>query len=158
MTLAPITDIIQLSVIGIPIPQGSARAQMIGGRARIIQGSSNEARRRLDNWRGDIAAEARAWCEQNGQPALINGPVRITATFWLPKPASLPKWRWLPWGADDLDKLVRAVGDALTGVIYVDDRRITDWNVRKRFAIDRAPGVELVIETLDERGVIEVAP
>lgn len=36
--------------------------------------------------------------------------------------------------APDLDKLVRAVGDALTGITYTDDRQITHITASKRRA------------------------
>ena len=40
-----------------------------------------------------------------------------------------------PIGPPDLDKLVRAIGDAMKGAgVYTDDSRIVEWNVSKRWA------------------------
>jgi hypothetical protein len=56
----------------------------------------------------------------------------------------------------DLDKLVRAVGDALTGILYRDDAQIVSLNASKRFAglggdgVLEQPGVHLAWLALRE--------
>lgn len=46
----------------------------------------------------------------------------------------------------DLSKLIRAAEDALTGIVYVDDARITRLVVEKRFAVDSPPRVEICVQ------------
>jgi len=50
----------------------------------------------------------------------------------------------------DLDKLLRAVGDALTRVVYLDDAQIISYGEsRKRYAaIGETPGVSIRIEEI----------
>ena len=46
-------------------------------------------------------------------------------------------------GKPDLDKLARAVGDALTGVAYRDDAQITRWHLQKRYG--EQAGTEITV-------------
>lgn len=77
------------------------------------------------------------------KPGLVcDGRVGVTARFLLPP------------GADaDLDKLIRAVLDALTGVVYDDDKRVTHIEAHKDTAADVAPGLWLTI-AIDERKLV----
>lgn len=55
-----------------------------------------------------------------------------------------------PLTGGDLDKLIRAVGDALTGVCYVDDRQITRIYAEKRNTDQNNPaGVVITLKTLE---------
>lgn len=155
---AIVLDAIKLHVAGDPVSQGSVSAVIAGGRAMVRQGGDDQRRQRLGDWRHAVAEEARRWIEQHDDPQVLDGPVRLTLVFTLPRPASLPRWRWLPWTKPDIDKLARAVMDALTKVLYRDDARITDLHVKKRYARGGAPGCDITLEVLDERGVIEAAP
>jgi Holliday junction resolvase RusA-like endonuclease len=48
-----------------------------------------------------------------------------------------------------LDKLIRAAGDALTGIVYTDDAAITHITAHKRLAEPtETPGVHISIGTL----------
>ncbi|MEK6312004.1 MAG: RusA family crossover junction endodeoxyribonuclease [Curtobacterium sp.] len=66
----------------------------------------------------------------------IDDAVLIAAEFYVKKPASRPKTRRsLPTTSPDLDKLTRAIGDALTSAgTYTDDARIVDLLPRVRYA------------------------
>lgn len=139
----------ELRVYGEPVAQGSLKAIPIRGRrgARVIADNEKE----LTSWRGVISGEAQRWRRENpGDP--IDGPLAIDVTFYVTRPTSLPKWRWLPWTGRDWDKLARAVCDALTAVVWRDDSRIVDGTVRKRFAsmggVDDAPGVRIIVDSL----------
>lgn len=136
-----VIDAIHLNVDGIPQPQGS-KTRMPNG--AMLEGKTPEARARFTSWREAIGNTARDWQAQNRQ-ALIDGPVAIDITFRLPRPKSAPKHRKYPDTRPDVDKLARAVLDPLTGVIFSDDCRVVDMNVRKRFAVDVPPGVTILI-------------
>ena len=100
---------ITFRVNGIPIPQGSMK--VINGRVLHSQGSA------LAGWRSLIGWEAR------GAGALPHSlPVKISITFFMPRPKTVK--RELPSVAPDLDKLIRAVLDGLTGVAYADDGQV----------------------------------
>lgn len=115
--------------IGLPAPQGSKNKW----------GGENNSR--VKPFRDSIAADAAA--ALNGD-AMLTGPVEVHATFYFPRPKSHYRT-----GASahilrdtapmfvvtkpDLDKLCRAVGDALTGVALHDDSQIVKWNAVKMY-------------------------
>jgi len=131
-----VIDTIQLVVFGVAAPQGSKRHV---GRGRMIE-SSNA----VGPWRDRIAAEAQAWCLQHPDFAPLDEPIQIDLVFELPRPATSPKRVLYPAKKPDLDKLVRAVLDALTGIIYADDARVVALSATKRYA-KGAPVVKVSI-------------
>lgn len=116
----------EFDVIGLPAPQGSKSAVARGGRAIVIEGSSKAQRERHGNWRSAVAEAAR----RAAAATPLDGPLHIDVTFRFPMPASRPKkiraGGWAPkTSAPDLDKLLRATGDALTASgLIADDARI----------------------------------
>ena len=133
-------------VAGIPIPQGSMRGFVRGGHAVLT--SDNP---RLRSWRRDVTiafSEARDGVQ-------FAGPVRLSVSFALPRPAAhfgrrglLPSAPARPAGArDDLDKLVRAIGDAATDAgVWHDDGQVTELRADKRWAgTEEGPGVDVAI-------------
>ena len=123
-------------VLGVPVPQGSKNAYNRGGRIVLV-----EASRDLPHWRQQIIEAAQL---ANGTQPPFTKPIHLDVVFWLPKPAK-PKFD-TPGVKPDLDKLVRAVGDALTqsGVIK-DDCLITSVFAEKRYAHARLPGAKITI-------------
>ena len=132
---------------GRPAAQGSKRH--VGG-GRLIESS-----RQVGPWREIVrqaAVEAMA-----GRPP-IEGPVYLVQVFALPRPKShygtgrnsgrvkrgAPS---RPPVRPDLDKLARAVGDALTGVCYHDDAQIVNLRAAKYYVTPSGrlsvPGVEI---------------
>lgn len=97
-------------VKGKPVPQGSMKfirpGVMIHSRAAD-----------LAVWRADIARNA----ELSGFKPVTGGfKIEINFVFIKPKSANRP----FPTVAPDLDKLIRAVLDGLTGVAYEDDSQV----------------------------------
>ena len=123
-------------VTGVPVPQGSKNAYQRGGKIVLV-----EASRDLPHWRAKVIAAAIE--ANNGQPPFTQ-PCHLEVIFWLPKPKK-PKFDE-PGVKPDLDKLVRAVGDALTqsGVIK-DDCLFTSVFAEKRYAHARLPGAKITI-------------
>lgn len=163
------TDRMTVTIPGTPITQGSMRAFSRGGRT-IVTHDKGPA---LNYWRSTVTLFARrAW---GGRPP-IDGPVSLTLTFRLPRPpshlgtgrnagtvkASSPA---LPHAGLDLDKLVRAVGDALTQArIYKDDSRVCQTSTEKVYAAPgEEPGVTIHLEAISvyarcEHGSIQESP
>ena len=80
-----------------------------------------------------------------GSTPPIASPVRVVAEFRLVR----PKTTKLAAPRLDLDKLVRAGLDALTGVVFVDDRQVVAITATKAWAdATRPAGVTM---TIDER-------
>ena len=136
---------LELFVPGLPVTQGSMRAiPLKNGGAALAQGSSNKHRQALEDWRRAIRTAASA---QVGPEYPLVGPIAFSATFGLAKPAYKPK-RKRSWPisarSGDVDKLLRAVLDALTGVVWLDDSQVTSAVIRKDWS--PRPGVLLRVE------------
>ena len=135
-------SLLKLKVRGMPTPQGSMRAFVRGGKPIITTTS-----RGLKGWRDLVAFAANAAAQDQDAEMVEKGAVHLDIMFFLPKPKSEPKTRrtW-PDRRPDLDKLVRAVLDALTGVAYRDDGQVVSLMATKDWG---TPGVEIHVSTID---------
>jgi Holliday junction resolvase RusA-like endonuclease len=119
---------IEFFVPGVPVPKGSAKAFVVKGRAIVTQ---------------DNGAKQKPWASSISYTAMqsmrfekpVQGPVSISLTFYMPRPKghygsgknsalvkdSAPQHHV---SKPDLDKLVRCVKDALTGVVWNDDSQV----------------------------------
>lgn len=84
-----------------------------------------------------------AWQAYSDPP--IEVPVRVRATFHMKRPQR-PKFKESPAVAPDLDKMFRAVGDAMSGQIYKDDSLIVGLKLNKVFADGDREGVWIEVE------------
>ncbi len=132
-------DVFKLEVRGIPKPQGSMRAFVVKGRPIITSSTKG-----LKAWRNLVALTAQAKAPQE----LIEGPLHIDLDFKLPKPKAEPKRkRTWPSRRPDLDKLIRAILDALTGIVFRDDSQVIGIYAAKDWG---TPGVEIHIFQISE--------
>ena len=111
-----------------PIPQGSMR-HVGNGRLVHSQGSA------LAVWRSTVALAARA---QN--PKLIEGAVGMSMDFQLVKPRTVK--REMPTVPPDADKLIRAILDSLSKIVYLDDSQVVEIHATKSYG---EPGVDIKI-------------
>ena len=118
---------ISFRVHGEPRPQGSSRAFVVKGRAIVT--SDNK---KLKPWRQDISSIA-AFAMQALNQSPIEGPVWVAVTFQFQKPKSMPKRVTEKITKPDLDKLLRAVLDGLTGHCFRDDAQVVRVSCRKEF-------------------------
>lgn len=129
---------IRFHVAGIPVPQGSHRAFMPrGGRFPVVTDDNP----RMKPWRSVVSYTA----AQHRPEKLIEGPVSITLRFAMPRPKTLPKRIAAHVKRPDVDKLVRAIFDALKGVIWQDDSQVVLLSASKSYG---EPGCEVLIEEL----------
>ena len=136
---------IEFVVDGEPVTQAGTRAVISGGgKTRQISTGGKG----LAYWRSRIASEAQEAME--GRP-LLTGPLRLEATFTLPRPKSKAKRIHYPEGRPDVSKLVRALEDALSGIVYGDDAQVVTEIVAKRYEGDTGgrdkPGVAVRVST-----------
>lgn len=113
------------TVFGRPEPQGSMRAFVIGQRAVIT--SNNK---KLKPWRQMVSITAKTSIDA---PVEKHVPVTLDIDFYLAKPQSAPKKRLLPAVKPDIDKLVRAILDGLTGIAFKDDGQVCEIRARKHY-------------------------
>lgn len=141
-----ITQYLNLHVPGLPIPQGSMR--LVQGGRRMIHNKQAE----LMSWRAQVANHAIAEIihterrQQGVWPA--TGPCGLVVTFHLPRPKShyrqgrfanllrevAPREHQVK---PDLDKLVRAICDALVSACaVVDDSQICVLRAAKKWTTE----------------------
>lgn len=134
--------ILCLHVDGLAHPQGSKRHV---GNGRIIESNPN-----IRKWRATLTAHAVAEIihkERQGARYPLTGPATLIVAFHFPRPQYhysrakgrehqlLPSAPRLMQTGPDLDKLVRAVGDALTDAgAIVDDKQIQLIRAAKKWA------------------------
>lgn len=127
---------LDLFVPGFAKPQGSKRHV---GRGVMIEMSKD-----LGPWRDRVG-----WFALQARPGtapierLI--PVILVAEFVMRRPVATPKRSTPPAiRAPDLDKLVRSVGDALTGIAWIDDAQlVSTWAFKRIADLDEATGVRI---------------
>jgi crossover junction endodeoxyribonuclease RusA len=134
-------------MIDIFIP-GTPKAQ--GSKRHVGHGVMVESCKELPVWRESIRS---ALAKGNGQPAeRFEGAVICSLEFILYRPGSTPKRKTPPaMKKPDLDKLVRAVFDAIKSAgVIVDDSRIVELSARKRLAFIGEPeGLKLTIRNFN---------
>jgi len=135
---------IAFTVIGHPQPQGSTKAFVRRGRQGRAYAAVTHDNPRVKGWRQLVAEQAQSAVGDE----LFLGAVVLTVIFRLPRPGSLPKKARHHTKLPDLDKLVRAIGDGLSGVAFLDDKQIVDLHARKQYTSGaRPPAAYIVVET-----------
>lgn len=111
---------------GVPRPQGSKRYL---GNGRFIEASKD-----LKPWRSTIANAVFSEWMRSGDDRPFTEPVVVRAVFYMPRPKSV-KRLW-PSVVPDVDKLQRALGDALSvdSSAVADDSLIVAWDAIKVYA------------------------
>ena len=137
-----------LRVYGLPAPQGSKRAVPRKGGGVWMQDMGGD---RLDDWRSAVATAAarHAGCWQ------YTGPTWLEIVFYTPMPASRPaRVRSRGWAlkttTPDCDKLIRAVGDALTHSGLIVDDRILHTKEITRYETIGWTGAMIRLTPMDE--------
>lgn len=121
---------VRITVAGIPAPAGSKRS--------FRPGIVVEASKRTRPWQALVAAAGR---DAMGDRAPFTSAVSLTAEFVFPRPKShfrrdwslkerAPVWHMV---RPDATKLLRAIEDALTGIVWRDDALIVEQYVLKRY-------------------------
>lgn len=129
---------IRFTVEGKPQPQGSSRMFPVKTPAgnHMILTSANRA---LKPWRKLVSVEA-----QQAEGAMIRlGPLRLTASFYFAPPKKMPKDRHGMTTKPDIDKLIRGIADALTGILYLDDSQIVETRALKLYGLPERAEIEL---------------
>lgn len=141
--------VIEFFVPGVPAPQGSMRAARNG---RMF--SDNK---RTGPWRRDVKRFANVAARVLEEPCA--SPCEVTLTFIMPAPAYVAKkiaragevGRVVCAMRPDVDKLTRAVFDALTDTVFVDDQQVYLVSARKVYPLPgEAPGARVRINFPEE--------
>jgi Holliday junction resolvase RusA-like endonuclease len=143
----------EATVYGRPQPAGSKRAfvNRRTGRAHVVDAAKGSA-----PWKQEVAGAALKACD--GEPLLLDGPLILDIRFYLTRPKghyrtgknahllrdSAPDY---PTTKPDTTKLLRAVEDALTTVVWKDDAQVVYQLASKHYGtpercvirVDHAP-------------------
>lgn len=145
---------VRFTVHGVPAPQGS-KTKMPNG--AMVEANSKTGREKVKNWRSDVKdAALRAF---DGE--LLDGPLLLVAAFRFQKPASRRKAEVWQSTKPDLSKLVRATEDAMKGIIWTDDARVSAVFTTKTYASSpHLPGADIFVCTLshEDEVFLELPP
>lgn len=150
MIFRPVQPPFTFFIPGKPVPGGSKRVfkKKRGPGFNVVDDAKGNK-----GWRKHV--NELAWLAMHGKQ-IINGPVEMKFVFHMPR----PKNHFTPFGLrdhapssmtvkPDALKLTRAVEDALTGIVYVDDAMIVKETIEKHWV---APGCQTGVEiTVIER-------
>jgi Holliday junction resolvase RusA-like endonuclease len=153
-----------VNVVGLPAPQGSHKGFVVKGRAVIT--SDNKKTR---PWRQDVTAAVVDTIAQTPDFEPYTGPVLVDIGFYMPR----PRYHFrtgkranelrpdAPHYVDkkpDLDKLVRAILDALTAsAVFRDDAQVAMLVTSKAYA-DAQTGARITITSLTPTPQTAAAP
>jgi len=133
--------VIRFDILGKPVPRGSKRAFPIrrkdGTLGVAVSDNTGESGRL---WMAMVREAARSALPADWVPR--SGPIKLFIVFQLRRPkahyttkgAVKPSAPAQPIVKPDLTKLLRAVEDALTGVVWRDDSQIIHQAVTKEYA------------------------
>lgn len=149
---------VSFTVPGTPRPKGSAKWIRRGDKAVPVRNP------KLITWTGTVTTAAAAVMQEQDRP-LIAGPVCLIAMFMFQRPKahyrtgkyanelkpSAPHSHQQP---PDTSKLIRALEDALTGVVWVDDSQVCWLEAHKLWLPRGEPGQTMVwVRPLSEPSV-----
>ena len=124
---------VRFTVYGNAAPAGSKTSGARADGSRFVRDSSKRAR----PWKENVAQRAG---EAMGTRAMLTGPLTFGVTFTVARPLShygkrglLPSAPRYPAKRPDITKLLRAVEDALTGVVWRDDAQVVEQTAVKVF-------------------------
>lgn len=137
---------VAFAVSGVPRPQGRKSAITRHGRTVVVE----SGRALLRPWQAAISGAAR---DAIGEP--FTGPVLVELVFTMPRPQA--HYRTGAFAGElredaprfhshrpDLDKLARAVLDALTGPAFADDGQVAELVARKMYGAEAGVVVAIV--------------
>ena len=122
-----------------PAPKGSYR---------FVRGHAIPMSKREKPWRGLVADNARiAMTREQFTQFSRDVPVSVRITFLMPRPKTVK--RHMPTVPPDIDKLCRAVLDALTDAgVWVDDSQVVDLGATKIYTSGIHVGAHITVEGL----------
>ncbi len=135
---------ISFLVLGEPTPEGSTRAYYIKSLDRTV--TTHQNKKGLQAWRNRIATEAQHALEGREWTCDCASAYEVGVEFVLSRPPSVPEHKRIhPTVKPDIDKLVRAINDALTGILFVDDCQVIAMTMSKEYSDERRAGAYVTV-------------
>ena len=124
------------TILGDPRPQGRPRFTRIGGFVKAYD--PKKSRDYKQTLAAQLAAQSPEFIEQGKA-------VSIYVEFIFARPKSLPKRVEDRVKKPDLDNLIKALKDAMTGIVWHDDAQIVSLSARKDYG--DVPGIKMVVRS-----------
>ncbi|QLH75558.1 MAG: RusA family crossover junction endodeoxyribonuclease [Methanomassiliicoccales archaeon] len=144
-------DVIEFFVGGEPVPQGSTRSFYIKKLDRVVTTHMNK---NTEGWRQRIATEAQhvnSFRETSFYTDDKRCGYLISLEFYMTRPKSTPKKVHLNTKRPDLDKLIRAALDGITGILIPDDSQVIGISANKCYCPENVPpGLKITLRKLHE--------
>jgi Holliday junction resolvase RusA-like endonuclease len=141
---------ITFTVLGVPVAQPRPKVVTVRGRGMAI---SNPRKHPVVAFKEAVKLEA----QQAYKGAPLEGPVALTVTFFMPRPKSMI-WKTKPMESQwhiakpDSDNLVKAVKDALSGLLWKDDSQVCGLIVHKLITCGgKKPRVEIGVQAMQPK-------
>ena len=125
------------------MPKGS----VVKMRNAYVAAGTPHSRHMLQEWEHNLRVDATT--AMNGREPSTSC-IRFMCEFQMPVPKTTIRKDQLGWlghtKKPDVDKLLRAVLDALTGIVWVDDSQVAFATANKTFAWNGRPGAHIIID------------
>lgn len=148
------TETLTFFVRGKPVPKGSMNGRVVHSRGRRYAQVYDQQGKDLKTWQEAIKwaaiAQRRRLADKEGRQAY---KIRLLFQFHRPQSHTNAKgkptadFRPSPTVKPDIDKLTRAVLDALSGTIYKDDSQVTAIAARKVYDSQEGVWIQIIPET-----------
>lgn len=139
---------VEFFVPGVPATAGSKKAFRHPSTGKIVVVDMSGKRGKI--WRREV--QTIAALEYGGHlgihPPFLEGPLHLAVDFYLPAPKADPR-RPFHTVRPDATKLLRALEDALTGVLWKDDAQIVQQAVSKQYG--ETPGAAVFVTEIGPR-------
>jgi Holliday junction resolvase RusA-like endonuclease len=141
--------LIKFTIPGEPCAQGRPRFSTIGGYVKAIDPAKSRNQKAFVKYLATTAAKQQGW-------TYTDLPLYVEIIAYMGIPKSKPKkWRTAairgqerPTKKPDVDNLFKLVTDALSGVIYADDKQIVSCRVQKWYSEEPRTEVKIA-EVID---------
>ena len=134
---------VSFTVYGPPQPAGSKRAGVSKGGKMFVRDDAKRSR----PWKTQVAQAAGEAMNGTG---LLDGPLELSVIFTVPRPKGHYGARGLrpsapayPAVRPDVTKLLRAVEDACTGIVWRDDAQVVAQHAYKVYGEPASAAVEV---------------
>lgn len=134
-------DAVTFTVLGVAAAKGNMKAFPFKRGDGTLGAAVTEGTKNSKDWQLAVSGAAQQQCAGK----FFEGAVRLAIVFFLPRPQSLPARVKHHIKKPDVDKLVRAVKDALKGVLWNDDAQVIELFAWKGYAT-RQPHVRIIVD------------
>jgi Holliday junction resolvase RusA-like endonuclease len=144
-------DAVTFTVLGVAAAKGNMKAFPFKRGDGTMGAIVTEGTKGSKDWQIAVRNAAQQQCAGK----FFESAVRLAIVFFLPRPQSLPARVKHHTKKPDVDKLVRAVKDALRGVLWHDDAQVIHLVASKAYATTQ-PHVRIVVdhaEVIEETAV-----